>query len=642
MSKARDIADLDFNSPDIDGGNIDGATIGATTPAAGSFSSLSTTGQVTVTQTHPTLFLQESGGGTTNAAYLQKYSNDLYLYNKEANGSLFLGTNNGTKLTINHVGNATFAGSITSASISCGALTSSGEIGIAPSSGTAKLRLTSQGAGSEVFSVNGQIPGVSNTGFAIRNETDSRNDFFIDGAGGATFNGPVTISNAPNGNQRHFFIDAFQAEYDFRSNSSSGYITTFNMDDNGLEIGHNSGSRTLSLQTNTTDRLTILGTGDSNFHTNNITNVGNISSSGRVEGASLRATVGTDFGSQLSLFADASGHCFIAGHTLSFNVGANNGRTTKLQVDSTGRLGVGSTGQDGRMTVFGDSTTGDMIARFQYSGNSDVVKGIRVNAPDASGNQIYGDFVVDPGGAAIGFGVGTSSGNLPIGKNDLAQAEIQIHAPSTQKGNSIDTHVILNTDYINASKAGSRITARVMNDFHLGAERCKDPVYQGNSNTHTYRDGGSAGFAGYEYGSENFFPLVFIPYSPNQVYRLSASLYQYSVGGGHSESRHYLGVAGYDENFNFISVDGIGTYQYNMASNSSITQGNFMERDITLKGWQGAGQTDGNKMDEGTVYIRPLALLNYQRSGCTCVLTGFNIYPAATIADNDTNAGTNY
>ena len=44
MSKARDIADLDFNSPDIDGGNIDGATIGGTTPAAGSFSGLKATG----------------------------------------------------------------------------------------------------------------------------------------------------------------------------------------------------------------------------------------------------------------------------------------------------------------------------------------------------------------------------------------------------------------------------------------------------------------------------------------------------------------------------------------------------------------------------------------------------------------------
>jgi len=41
MSKARDIADLDFNAPDIDGGNIDGAVIGGTTPAAVS----GTTGQ---------------------------------------------------------------------------------------------------------------------------------------------------------------------------------------------------------------------------------------------------------------------------------------------------------------------------------------------------------------------------------------------------------------------------------------------------------------------------------------------------------------------------------------------------------------------------------------------------------------------
>jgi len=44
MSKARDIADLDFNSPDIDGGNIDGATIGGTTPAAGTFSGLTVNG----------------------------------------------------------------------------------------------------------------------------------------------------------------------------------------------------------------------------------------------------------------------------------------------------------------------------------------------------------------------------------------------------------------------------------------------------------------------------------------------------------------------------------------------------------------------------------------------------------------------
>ena len=46
MSKARDIADLDFNAPDIDGGNIDGATIGGTTPAAGTFTSAVATSSI--------------------------------------------------------------------------------------------------------------------------------------------------------------------------------------------------------------------------------------------------------------------------------------------------------------------------------------------------------------------------------------------------------------------------------------------------------------------------------------------------------------------------------------------------------------------------------------------------------------------
>ena len=72
--------------------------------------------------------------------------------------------------------------------------TLTGPLTVSPSSGTAKISFTSQGAGSEVFSVNGQIPGVNNTGFAIRNETDSRNDFMLDGSGNATFSGDVTTS----------------------------------------------------------------------------------------------------------------------------------------------------------------------------------------------------------------------------------------------------------------------------------------------------------------------------------------------------------------------------------------------------------------------------------------------------------------
>jgi hypothetical protein len=63
---------------------------------------------------------------------------------------------------------------------------------------------------------------------------------------------------------------------------------------------------------------------------------GSITSTGKVQGNSLKAHVGTDDGSQLNLFANASGHCFIAGHTLSFNTGSNSARTTKLLINSTG------------------------------------------------------------------------------------------------------------------------------------------------------------------------------------------------------------------------------------------------------------------------------------------------------------------
>ena len=157
----------------------------------------------------------------------------------------------------------------------------------------------------------------------------------------------------------------------------------------------------------------------------------------------------------------------------------------------------------------------------------------------------------------------------------------------------------------------------------------------------TYVDGGSGNYAGYRFGNEYFIPPTFIPYSPNQVYRLSASIYQESTADG-AASNHYIGVIGYDENFNFVGVDAIGTYQYNMASNTSVAVGSFLEVDVTIKGWQGSGGSNGKKMDEGTVYIRPMALLNYNHSGDFCILTGFTIMPAGTVAISDSNAGTNY
>ena len=96
---------------------------------------------------------------------------------------------------------------------------------------------------------------------------------------GTISSGVHTITNTgTSGDTRSFFIDAEDAEYDFRSNSTSGYTTTFNMDNTGLEIGHNASSRNLALQTNSLDRLTISGSGTFDFNSNNLQSIGTIAS----------------------------------------------------------------------------------------------------------------------------------------------------------------------------------------------------------------------------------------------------------------------------------------------------------------------------------------------------------------------------
>jgi hypothetical protein len=65
----------------------------------------SPTNPLHITATSPTVYLETSGGGATDAAYVQKFNNDFYIYNKETSGKLFLGTNNSTKLTIDASGN---------------------------------------------------------------------------------------------------------------------------------------------------------------------------------------------------------------------------------------------------------------------------------------------------------------------------------------------------------------------------------------------------------------------------------------------------------------------------------------------------------------------------------------------------------
>ena len=129
------------------------------------------TGDVILRTADRYVYSNASSGGTTI---------DVGLRFESATPKLEFWVSDGERASINSSGALTVSGGAT---FGGNIITNAGEVQVSPASGTAKLRLTSQGSGSEVFSVCGQIEGVSNTGFAIRNETDSRNDLVIDGSG---------------------------------------------------------------------------------------------------------------------------------------------------------------------------------------------------------------------------------------------------------------------------------------------------------------------------------------------------------------------------------------------------------------------------------------------------------------------------
>ena len=66
-------------------------------------------------------------------------------------------------------------------------------------------------------------------------------------------------------------------------------------------------------------------------------NINALSTAGNIEsGGRIRLAGGTDSGSQLNLWADASGYCYIAGYNLRFMTGGNNARVQRYTMDHTG------------------------------------------------------------------------------------------------------------------------------------------------------------------------------------------------------------------------------------------------------------------------------------------------------------------
>lgn len=78
-------------------------------------------------------------------------------------------------------------------------------------------------------------------------------------AGGVDF-------NVPNSQIRMIHTNG---SYVFRANSTSGYTATFELNDNGLQFGHNSASRSILFNPNSTERMRLTPTGNLGIGTNN-------------------------------------------------------------------------------------------------------------------------------------------------------------------------------------------------------------------------------------------------------------------------------------------------------------------------------------------------------------------------------------
>ncbi|WP_348738604.1 hypothetical protein [Tenacibaculum sp. 190524A02b] len=101
-----------------------------------------------------------------------------------------------------------------------------------------------------------------------------------------------------------------------------------------------------------------------------------------------------------------------------------NGYDYSMVMDlNKGHIGIGQINPDARLTVLSKD---HLIARFQNGDASDKTRGIRLNSKNTQGAVKYFDIAIDAEDEKVGLGIGTSSGNLPIGKTDLAHAQLVI------------------------------------------------------------------------------------------------------------------------------------------------------------------------------------------------------------------------